>query len=154
MPVAVIALSMLAMLALTAPSGASQSCMNRTEARQHFGSVPIYWHGQDHCWDAIPTGRHQTGKVQSTIDQPRRDKSTSEVSPVDEPVSTAWADCWANIERSQSGIDARWADIAQVAPPLVAKSGATDMPRGVVLVVIAIVLTLGTIEVMFRCAIQ
>ena len=78
----------------------------------------------------------------------------SEVSPVDEPVSTAWADCWANIERSQHDIDARRVDIVQAAPPLVAKTGATDMPRGVVFVVIAIVLTLGTIEVLFRCTIQ
>jgi hypothetical protein len=29
--------------------------MSKTEARQHFGSVRIYWHGEDHCWGATPT---------------------------------------------------------------------------------------------------
>jgi hypothetical protein len=144
MPVAVIALAMLAVLALTAPSGASQSCMSRAEARQHFGSVHIYWHGQNHCWDAIPTGRHHIDKVQSTIDQPKRDESMAEAS----------VDCRANIERSQHGIDARCIDIAQVAPPLITRTETTGTPRSVVLAVIAIVLTLGTIEVLFRCTIQ
>src|SRR5450631_4813641 len=43
---------------LTTASEASKSCMSKTEARQHFGSVWIYWHGKDHCWDATTTGRH------------------------------------------------------------------------------------------------
>src|ERR1700716_338081 len=46
------------MLMVATPSEASQSCMSKTEARQHFGSVHIYWHGQDHCWDATPTRHH------------------------------------------------------------------------------------------------
>jgi hypothetical protein len=40
---------------LTTPSEASTSCMSKTEARQHFGTVYLYWHGLEHCWDATPT---------------------------------------------------------------------------------------------------
>jgi len=49
MPIAVIAVSMLVMLVVATPSEASQSCMSKTEARQQFGSVHIYWYGRDHC---------------------------------------------------------------------------------------------------------
>jgi len=82
---------------LSTPSEASQPCMTKTEARQHFGSVHIYWHGEDHCWDATPTRRHhQIHKVQQKIDQPKiaRPKidqpkwheSMSEMMPDEEPV--------------------------------------------------------------------
>jgi len=30
---------------LTTPSEASTSCMSKTEAREHFGTVYLYWHG-------------------------------------------------------------------------------------------------------------
>ena len=43
---------------LTKPSQGSSSCMSQSEARQHYGSVHLYWHGPDHCWDATP-GRHR-----------------------------------------------------------------------------------------------
>jgi hypothetical protein len=72
---------------LSTPSEASQSCMTKTEARQHFGSVHIYWHGRDRCWDATPTRRrhqvhqvhrvHQVHKVQRTIDKPKKVLSPS-----------------------------------------------------------------------------
>ena len=41
---------------LTTRSEASTSCMSKTEARQHFGTVYLYWHGPEHCWDASPWG--------------------------------------------------------------------------------------------------
>ena len=40
---------------LATPSEASKSCMSKTEARQHFGSAHLQWHGPEHCWDATPT---------------------------------------------------------------------------------------------------
>jgi len=43
---------------LATSSEASRSCMTKTEARQHFGSVHLYWHGAGHCWDATSTRRH------------------------------------------------------------------------------------------------
>jgi hypothetical protein len=52
--------------------------------------------------------------------------------------------------------DARWIDIDQVAPPSIIerKPEPTDLPRGVVLVAIVIVVTLGTIEALFRSTIS
>jgi hypothetical protein len=43
---------------LTTRSEASTSCMSKTEARQHFGTVYLYWHGPEHCWDTTPTRLH------------------------------------------------------------------------------------------------
>jgi hypothetical protein len=160
MPIAVIAVSMLVMLVVATPSEASQSCMSKTEARQHFGSVHIYWYGRDHCWDAPPTRRpHQINKVQREIriheaqektDQPNwRD---SKMLPDDEPVQPPWVDRWPNIEPSQFPIYARWVDIVQVAPPPIIERKPQPMiaPRGVMLAFFAIILTLGIIEVLFR----
>src|SRR5712672_149602 len=108
---------------LSTPSEASQSCMTKTEARQHFGSVHIYWHGRDRCWDATPTRRrHQVHKVQRTIDQPKIAQpkwyeSMSEMLPDEEPVQAPWVDRWVDIEPQQFPIVARWVDIDRVAPP-------------------------------------
>jgi hypothetical protein len=44
-PAAVIAISMLVALVMGTPSKASQQCMSKAEARQHFGSAHICWHG-------------------------------------------------------------------------------------------------------------
>jgi hypothetical protein len=159
MPIVVIAVSMLLMLVVATPSEASQSCMSRTEGRQHFGSVHI-WYGRDHCWDATPTRRRdqinkvqqkiQSREVQEKIDQPNQ-PSMSEILPDDEPERTPWVARWANIE---SPI-ASWVDIVQVAPPPIVERQPepTVTPHGVELVFFAIILTLGTIEVLFRCTI-
>jgi len=45
-----IALTMLA----ASSSHASQSCMTKDEARSHFATTYLYWHGPDRCWDASP----------------------------------------------------------------------------------------------------
>ena len=164
MPIAVIAVSMFVMLVVTTPSEASQSCMSKTEARQHFGSVHIYWHGRDHCWDATPTRRHhqinkvqrklQIHEVQERIDQPNWHDSMSEMLPDDEPAQTPWVDRWANIEPSQPRIVARWVDIVQVASlPIERKPELRVAPSSVELVFLAIAMTLGTIEALFRCTI-
>jgi hypothetical protein len=165
MPVAVIVVSMLVMLVMTAPSQASESCMSKTEARQHFGSVHIYWHGKDHCWDAAPTRRHhqiqnvqgkrQVHEIERKIDQPKWRDSMSEMLPEDKPVQTPWVDRWVDIEPPQRPpIVARWVDIVQVKPPPIIERKSEPMvsPRAVMLVFIAIALalTLATIELLFR----
>ena len=75
-----VAMIIAVVLVSTTPSEASKSCMTKAEARQHFGSVHIYWHGPNHCWDATPTRRHATRKIQrktptrevkQQIDQPK-----------------------------------------------------------------------------------
>jgi hypothetical protein len=141
------------MLMVAAPSEASRFCMS-----QHFGSVHIYWHGADHCWDATPTRRHHQiiHKIERKIDQPKWQDSMSKMIPDDEPVQTAvqtpWVDRWVDIEPTQLPLVARRVDIAQVTPPLL--SGPNPEPRGVVLVLvfIAIALTLAIIEALFRVA--
>ena len=135
MPGVVITASMLVSLVLMGPSEASQPCVSRTDARQHSGSVHLYRHGRYHCWDAVPRrGNHQIHGVQRAIEQPRPDDSVPEMSPD----------------------DARWIDIDPVTPPSIIerKPEPADLPRGVLLVAIAIVVTLGTIETLFRCTIS
>jgi hypothetical protein len=67
-----VAMYIVAVLVMTTPSEASKSCMTKAEARQHFSSVHIYWHGPDHCWDANPTRRHGLQKVgQKTPTRPK-----------------------------------------------------------------------------------
>jgi hypothetical protein len=137
---------------LATASEASQSCMTRTEARQHLGSVHIYWHGADHCWDATSTRRYHRirhvhektdHQVQQKIDYPRWHESMSQMLPGDEePVQTSWIDRWVNIE--QSTLVARWVDIVQVAAPSVieGESEPTVTARSVVMAILALTLTL------------
>jgi len=126
MPVAVIVVSMLLMLVAT-PSEASESCLGRTEARQHSGSVHIYWRGKDHCWDAIPRRRrhqlrnvqrkYQIHQVERKMDQPKWHDSMSEMLPDDEAVRAPWVDRWVDIESPTSPIVLRRVGIVEVKPP-------------------------------------
>jgi hypothetical protein len=168
MPVAVIVVSMLVMLVVTTPSEATESCMSKTEARQHFGPVHIYWHGQDHCWDAAPTRRYhrvqdvsrkrRVHEVERKIDQPRWHDSMLEMLPDDEPVQTAvrtrWLDRWVDIESRQLPLAARWVDIAQVkSPPVIERkpeSMASSRAAVLVFVAVTLAMTLATIELLFR----
>jgi hypothetical protein len=147
------------LLVLTTPSEASKSCMTKTEARQHFGSVHIYWHGKDHCWDATPTRRHhrihkvqqkiQIHKVQQKIDEPKWHEAMSEMLPDEEPVQTLWVDRWVDIQPPQLPIVARWVNIVQVPPPPIIEPEPMVTTRGVVMVIIVIALTLAIVEVLF-----
>jgi hypothetical protein len=157
-----VAMIVVSILVVSTPSEASKSCMSKTEARQHFGSVHIYWHGSDHCWDATPTrGHHQIAHtVQRKIEtKPEwRDampamssNGTPTMLPNDEPVQAPLVDRRAEVEPSP--IDTRWVDIVQVPPPIIErKPEPTVMPRGVLLVLafIAFTVTLVIIEVLFR----
>jgi hypothetical protein len=160
MRVAVIAVLM---SVLTTPSEASKSCMTKTEARQHLGSVHIYWHGVDHCWDATrrhhhiqvrdatPTRRHnQIHRIQQKIDRPKWYASMSEMLPDEEPVQTPWVDRWVDIEPAQLPIVTRRVDIVQVAPPPIIEPGPMVSLRGVLIVIIIIIgLTLAIVGVLF-----
>ncbi len=72
-----VAVLVVSMLVLATTSEASRSCMRKFEARRHFGSVHLYWHGADHCWDATSTGSsHQAvRKAERKIDQPSEPES-------------------------------------------------------------------------------
>jgi hypothetical protein len=140
---------------LATPSEASRSCMTKTEARQHFGSVHIYWHGAGHCWNATSTRRHhRVHQVQRKINPPKwRDSmskmlpdETSKMLPDEEPVQKTWVDRWVDIESPP--IVLRWVDIAQVTPSPVIEPKSEPMVtlRGMVMLIIAITLTLAIVE--------
>lgn len=177
-----VAVIVVTMLVVATPSKASRSCMSKAEAREHFPTLHIYWHGPDHCWDAMPSRRHQADQArrkepiregEQQIDLPRinepawRDSmsamlpddslapslaaSRDDRSNLNEATAGApWRDRWVDIETSP--VAARWVDIAQVTPPPIAerKTEPSAMLRGMALVLLAFVLTLGTIEVLFR----
>jgi hypothetical protein len=156
---------------LATASEASQSCMSRTEARRHFGSAHIYWHGADRCWNARSARRHhrihQARKkanhhvreksehlarpkidlqVQQKVDHPKWHESMSQMLPGDEePVQTSWIDRWVDIE--QPPLVARWVDIIQAAPASVIESDSEPMvtARSVVTVILALTLTLAIV---------
>jgi hypothetical protein len=158
MPVAVIAISMLMMLVVATPSDASPPCMGKTGA----------WSGQNRCSEAKQTRRpiqnrkaqrdRRIHEVQRNIDRPDWRESMSEMLSRDEPVQTAtqtpWIDRWVDIEPSTLSPGARWVDIAQHRSPSVVERKPEPMvsPREMLLafVVIAIALTLATIEFLFR----
>jgi hypothetical protein len=142
-----VAVIVVTMLAVTTPSEASKSCMSKTEARQHFGSVHIYWHGRDHCWDAT-SSRHRQIQVRQKPpiqevqrkSEPDWHDSMSAMLPDGEPVQslrtlasldvehhengdpvigTPWADRWVDIGPSQSPLVPRRVRVVQLSPPLV-----------------------------------
>jgi hypothetical protein len=153
MRVAVIVVSM---LVAATPSEASKSCMSKTEARQHFGTVYIYWHGKNHCWDATPPRRyHQISKVQRQVqqkaqrqvDQPKWHDSMSKMPPNEEPVQTPWVNRWVSIESPQLPTVERRVDITPPEPLPIRKPEPMVTPRGVVMVIIIILLTLAVVMI-------
>jgi hypothetical protein len=86
MRVAMLVVTVVVVVATT-PVEASQSCMSKAEARQHFNSSYIYWHGSDHCWDATPPQhlrihgvrrRTPTDEVQRKPERPKTEQSNIE----------------------------------------------------------------------------
>jgi hypothetical protein len=139
---------------LTTRSEASTSCMSKIEARQHFGTVYLYWHGPEHCWDATPTHllgvRHRVRHPEPTphfvVPLPSPDlRRSANAMATDEPETELktvipWVD--------------RWTDITQRTPAASIvvtdrKSEPTVTPRDAVMVIIAIILTLAVVEFLF-----
>jgi hypothetical protein len=146
------AVIVVSMLVAATPSEASKSCMSKTEARQHYGTVYIYWHGKNHCWDATPPRRyHQISKVQrqvqQKVDQPKWHDSMSKMSPNEEPVQTPWVNRWVSIESPQLPIVERGADVTPPEPLPIRKPEPMVTPRGVVMVIIIILLTLAVVMI-------
>jgi hypothetical protein len=152
MPAAVIAISMLVALAMGTSSGASQACMSKAEARQHFASVHIYWHGRDHCWDATSSRRRNA--IQK-LQQPKWRDAMSKIVPETTSVQTTvqpWRERWVNIEPSYLPLAA--GSVESAGSPLVVERESKPViaPRTFLLmcVAVAIALTLATIEFLFR----
>ena len=140
MPVALIAISVLVMFGATTPSEISQSCMSKKA-----GSVHITWAGTARCWEATPHGRNpQIKKAARTI----------QVHEVDEHSDQPHGNSTESIEPSQQISHSVGA--GQAATPLIIErsSGRKVTLPGVTLVSIVVVLTLSTIEVLFRCTVK
>ncbi len=140
----------------TTPSGASTSCMGKTEARQHFSTVYLYWHGPEHCWDATPTRPHG---VRHRVRHPEPEPTPRFVVPMPSPDLRRLANAKATDEPETGLITVtpwveRWTDITQVVPqnPIVVierKPVLMVTPRGVAMVIITIALTLVVFEILF-----
>ena len=141
---------------LTTRSEASTSCMSKIEARQHFGTVYLYWHGPEHCWDATPTRRH---RVRHRVRHPEREPTPHFVVPMPSPDLRRSANAMATDEPETDLITVtpwveRWTDITQVVPrkSIVVTERKPELmvtPRGVVMVIITIALTLVIVEILF-----
>jgi len=154
---------------LTKPSQGSSSCMSQSEARQHFGSVHLYWHGPDHCWDAAP-GRHRIiSRNRSNADRQAQGGSRrsdwreamSEMRLDDAPVQVSDTGA-AGGTAAANWLD-RWIDIAQVVPRVQAERqpesamAMTPEPESsgiphfvVILAFFAFLLIFATIEILLR----
>ena len=150
-----VAVIVVAILIATTPTKASESCMSKTEARQHFGPVHIYWHGAEHCWDASAgrRQRHVVHKVASKPDQPKWRDAMSEMVPEPSAAETPWLDRWVDIKPLELPLVARWVDIPQATPSPTADPTPTPLAVMLLLVLLTITLTLAIIEVFPRGAI-
>ena len=146
--------------------------MSKSEARQHFGSLHIYWHGPNHCWDATPGRNRQVRKNQSDAERqverarPHSDwrQARSEMLPDDGPVQLPGAQIAASAATFGASWLDRWIDIVPVVPQLRAESGpvvtsptlASEPESGgmphiiVILAFFAFLLIFATIEILFR----
>jgi hypothetical protein len=154
--------------ALTTPSHASSSCMSKSEARQHYGSVHIYWHGPDHCWDATPGQHREVLKNQSNINrQVQRGRrgsdwrqAMSEMQPDDAPVQASdvradpasWLDRWIDIAQvAPRPQTERQSESAMASPVLATEPESGGMPHVVfILAFFAFLLIFATIEILLR----
>jgi len=184
------------MMAVTTPLQASQSCMSKTEARKHFSSSHIYWHGPDHCWYATSPRHHgihgvrrHTPSHEAERKPHRPEPDQAQLDDQSKPDQSKWRDSMSAMmsdadqalratrdalpdraaenaatgalasdrdgKAASSPIASRWVDIVQVVPrPPVIESGPepSGAPSGMVLLLIAFVLTIGTVIVLVRVA--
>jgi hypothetical protein len=150
-----VAVIVVTMMVLTTPSTASPSCMNQAEARKHFVSAHLYWHGPNHCWDATAPRHRQIQARKSLIreaevrgDRLKWQDSMSAMLPDDGPerslrtpatleidrqadddavAGTPWADRWVDIRPAQSRLVARPVRVVQFSAVPVIEDKSTPM---------------------------
>jgi hypothetical protein len=128
--------------------------MSKTEAHQHFGTVYLYWHGPEHCWDATATRLHG---VRHRVRHPG--PTPHFVVPIPSPDLRRSANAMATDEPETELITVipwveRWTDITQRTPAASVvvtdrKSDPAVTSRDAVMVIIAIILTLAVVEFLF-----
>jgi hypothetical protein len=159
MPAARITLPMFVTLVLATAVDASPSCMSKTEARQHFGTVPLYWHGRSRCWDATATRREPRIDKARKEDRPKwRDAMSKILADAEQrvpanapnPLLERWVDMGPT---AVSPLARRWVDIAPAKSSAVEPKPAPLLTPQVImlgLIAISIALTLAIIEFLFR----
>jgi len=123
-----VAFFVVSMFVVAAPSQASETCRSLAEARQHFGSVHLYWHGPNHCWDTAPGRQFQVQRIRQRTSRivqqevPKWREAMSELLPVQASVEargteTPRSDGETNDPAvGRSNWRDRWVDFAQIAP--------------------------------------
>jgi hypothetical protein len=144
-----VALIVVAILMAATPSTASESCMSKAEARRHYGSVHIYWHGLDHCWDASPGRRQRHVVVRKVAPKPDPSKwrnAMSEMVPEASAPATPWLERWVDIKPIELPLVARWVDIprAKQSPP---HPPAEKMPISLLVVLLLALFTALTLAI-------
>ena len=174
-----VAVFVVSILVMASPSRASDSCMTMSEARQHFRSVHIYWHGSNHCWDATPVRYRQAHGIRQKINrlalqeaqEPKWREAMSELLPNQPPVKPSGAGTLQGDGEKNDAVAVRanwldrWVDVAQIAPRAVAVSNPNSAvasltdesrsepivtSRGVIVVCLGFLLIFVTVEFLFR----
>ena len=137
-----VAFLVVSILLVATPSQASSSCMSMREARSHFATSYLYWHGPNHCWDATsPVRRHEAQRARHVVFRPASEEANAlkwrdAMSEMlgDESTVLSADRRQAQSERNDSAnwLD-RWVDIAQIRGRLVTetKPGLVGMPPAV-----------------------
>jgi len=177
MRVAVIVVSM---LVISTSSYASDSCLTKDEARKHFATSYLYWHGSGHCWDAHSGRlRSESNIRQKSKEEVRKEGSepnwreahSQVLSPnatLSAPQSQPSKGHEATRETSEgAALSQRWVDIAQVVPSFDAQdrdhpelavgasarsSGPSIAAGGIILIFLGSIVVIAVIEFLRRSA--
>jgi len=158
MPTALIALSMLIVLLSGSRSDAATWCMTKMEARRLFGSVHLYRHGPDHCWDATPKRQwRQMHRVRKLTTQPKWHDAMSDISagkktPVQIPAAGPWLARGVDIAPSELPMFAHRSidfDPTEAAETPERRSNSTLPPH--LLLLLAIGIAVATMLVIIEC---
>ena len=145
-----IAVFVVAIAMASTSSQASSSCMTQAEARRHFGTAHLYWHGAGHCWDAT-SGRRRLAQRARTREQRQVERDAPpEKNPSRSTQAPGWREAMSEMlpedgSRAQPLAQApagsepgeapsphanwrdRWVDVVQRAPPIVDKSEPAEL---------------------------
>lgn len=165
-----VAFLVVSILVVATPAQASSSCMSMVEARGHFATSHLYWHGPNHCWDATMPARHYgvqrtrhvvSRSAREEAHAPKWREAMSEMLPDETRVLAAdsrQADSDSNASANWLN---RWVDIAQIRGRLVTETkpelvGSLPVvespmitPRIVILVCFGLLIIVSIVELVF-----
>jgi len=154
--------------------------MTKAEARKHFVTSYLYWHGSQHCWDASSGRRPITRNIQSNTEAiPREDRepkwhqarslglpsdaapsaqsqpSENYGAPSETSVGTLWSDRWADLVQEARGLDAQASyAMPSVVMPSMKATGRRSVPviaaGGLILILLSVLLIVAFAEFLRR----